>query len=367
MPYLHYFYPENDCALAADNIGYTAGRGAMALHRSGMILPLWTGEAGDRYIDCGTPAYWVETMRDTFGRQVFSFDGNPAGLIPRPWGWSKPVVRTYLENGISAGLLPDTQALEVMRQLSHRRTAIALEARLYSLYDIDRPRSVLADSVDVAMETVRRFGRAMVKQPWSSSGRGVTDTATLSPEELGKRIAGTIRKQGSVVVQPFVENAVDYGLLFDHRDGQSRYLGLSVFERDKHYTYTGSLVAADDVLMATLAGKSVIVPPILPETVSKILSDLVGTAYTGIIGVDILGIPGGDTFAVGEINLRHTMGYVAHRLACTVLAPGLTARMTIRPNTDAAPGFSAEGRRLTGGTLRLTPPDTPIAFSLEVL
>ena len=378
MPKLHYFYPENDGALAADSPGYTASKAAVTLRRCGSVLPLWTGDAGDRFIDAGTNVAWLEAMRDAFGRDVAPFDGDCDGLLPSPWGWSKPVRRTYLEAGMSPDLLPDDARLERMRALSHRRTALRLaEALRETCADILPPGTEAFTSAE-AMEAVAHYGRAMVKLPWSSSGRGVTDSDTVPAADLERKIAGTIRRQGSVMVQPFVAEAVDFGLLYEMCGGEARYLGLSVFDHDRHYTYTGSVVASEGLLRDELARRGVAVREDVVEATGRLLSSLIGTDYEGVVGVDMLGCRGSRAVAVAEINLRRTMGYVALRLAAEVLAPGLVGRYVIGPSaatpwTPSAPTYDqlfgdavVRASRLCAGTLRLNAPDLPIAFTLTV-
>lgn len=378
MNRLHFFYPENDGALAADSPGYTASKAAVTLRRCGSVLPLWTGDAGDRFIDTGTNGVWLQAMSEAFGRDVGPFAGDCRGLSPFPWGWSKPVRRQYRERGMSDDILPDDAGLMRMRELSHRRTALRLADELRASCADILPAGVEAFSAAEAVEAVAAAGRAMVKLPWSSSGRGVIDSDTVSAADLERKVAGTIRRQGSVVVQPFVEDAVDFGLLYEMAGGRASYLGLSVFDHDKHYTYTGSLVASEQRLRDELAVRGVLLREDVVAQTERLLTVIIGSDYEGIVGVDMLGCRGRREVAVGEINLRQTMGYVAMRLAADVLAPGLIGRYAIMPSansqwTPSAPTAEqifgtavVSGDRLVSGTLRLNPPDLPVAFTLTV-
>ncbi|MGM9854017.1 MAG: hypothetical protein ACI30N_08655 [Muribaculaceae bacterium] len=378
MNRLHYFYPENDGALAADTPGYTASKAAVTLRRCGSALPLWTGLSGDRFVDTGTNKAWLEAISEAFGRDVRPFDASCDGLQPFPWGWSKPVRREFLEMGMSPGLLPDDMQLARMRELSHRCTALRLAKELSKNCPDILPAGIEAFTVRDAMEEVRIYGRAMVKLPWSSSGRGVTDSDTIAAAEIERKIVGTIRRQGSVIVQPFVENAVDFGLLYEMQGGVARYLGLSVFDHDRHFTYTGSVVASEALLRDELAHRGVAFRVDVAESTGWLLTEIIGNDYEGIVGVDMLGCPGSRAVAVGEINLRQTMGYVALRLAANVLAPGKKGRFAIGPSDDTPWTPSAptdeqifgdaivKDNRLCGGTLRLNAPDLPVAFTLSV-
>lgn len=380
MSRLHYFYPENDGALAAGTAGYVSRKNPMALRRSGVALALWTGADGDAFISQGVPRNWLEEIHGIFGMDVDEYSGCPYGFEPFPWGWSLPVVQTYADAGFDAAVLPDAAAIERIRQLSHRRTAAVLAAALRAAYgSIFLPAAVEADSVAAASEAIAAFGRAMVKLPWSSSGRGVMDTADVPAPELARRIAGTIRRQGSVMVEPFLAGASDFALLYSADGaGSVDYVGLSVFGHDSHYAYSGGIVAGDDILVRVLREKGIKLPPQLPGQLAAALGKIIGNGYRGLLGVDL--VSDGCRFAVAEINLRSTMGHVAHAIAEKWLSPGLTATFTIRPRDLSHTSFSpfancrslildncrVAERRLSAGTLALNAPDTPFAFLLQV-
>lgn len=383
MPFLHYFYPENDGALAADNPGYTGSRAAIALRKSGQTLALWTGAPGDRFISDGVSDLWLQTVRDLFGREVDVYGGSADGLIPRPWGWSQPVRRAFLDLGFPKEDLPSDAVLDRMRMLSHRRSAAPLAAMLRDRFGRTfLPPGIEARDTDSVMNAVAGFGRAMVKQPWSGSGRGVMDTGITSAGEVLRRAAGTIRKQGSVMVEPYLAGATDIGLLFEsHGEGERpEFVGLSLFTHDSHYTYTGSIVGDESVLRRHLAGRGINVSDEIITAVADGLGAIVGDVYRGPLGVDMLFTQEGKG-AVAEINLRDTMGHVARRLAANILTPGLEGLFTItlgREDSCAPPvsraealeyvrrGCSISDGRLTGGSVDLSAPDAAITFRLSV-
>lgn len=383
MPYLHYFYPENDGALAADNPGYTGSRAAIALRKSGQPLALWTGNPGDRFVSDGVSDAWVQAVRRLFRRDVDVFGGSPADLIPRPWGWSRPLRRAFLDLGFLKEDLPSDTDLERMRMISHRRSAAVLAARLHERFgESFLTPGIEARDTEAVMKSVAIFGRAMVKQPWSSSGRGVMDTGSTSTEDIIRRAAGTIRKQGSVMVEPYLDGSTDVGLLFENRCDGDRpvFVGFSLFDHDTRYTYTGSIVGNDDVLRRHLAEKGINVSEEIIDSVAEALGEIITDSYTGPLGVDMLFTPDG-MGAVAEINLRDTMGHVARRLAENILAPGLSGLYTVTPAPAAYAGNPlsrdeaeaailkdctvADGR-LVRGSVVLSAPDTAFTFRLSV-
>lgn len=369
---LHYFCPENDAALAANVTNYTAPAAAVRLRRAGSALSMWYGSPGDRFVTDGINARWYECMRDTFGIDVDVYDGCPDRLVPAPWGWSPAVRRRFADLGFTAEALPDDVHLDAIRALSHRRTALTITDMLRQhLGDIIAPPGREIDDVETAISLVCELSHAMVKQPWSSSGRGVFDSALFTPDDLQRHIHGTIRHQGSVIVEPFHDSTTDLALLFEVSHGHAEYLGPSVFDTDSHNAYFRSIVATADILNDILdarAGRHIITES-LTNALGEIIATVIGTTYDGPVGVDFLALPDG-RLAVCEMNLRNSMGHIALSLGSHILAPGTVAEMTVRPTTpqpipaDILSTAEISNGRLLGGTLGLVPPDETFAFLL---
>ena len=377
MRRLIYFNPENDAALASGMANFTAPRAAVGLRTAGESLALWYGHPGDRFVSTGINGNWYRTVTEAFGMSVDVYYGNPEGLVPAPWGWSAAVRWTFLEMGLQSDVLPDDSRLNSIRALSNRATALTLTARLRSQgLDVAGSGTVATD-IATALSAVAAYGRAMIKQPWSSSGRGVFDTGLMQSKEVGRLCLGTIRRYGSVIVEPFRDEAIDCALLFEMADGTARYTGLSVFETDSHNTYVGSTVAADHILDTGLrarfgTGRPYPITDTMTSAVADALTDIIGTAYSGPLGIDLLLTPHGDSpAAIAEINLRNTMGHLCHCFAKRFLGAGLKAHFSVERNTprpDSCPlalATVAEGR-LTAGTMQLNPPSCSIAFVMHV-
>lgn len=374
---LHYFYPENDLALASGIRRYTAPRGAVDLRVAGECLAMWTGAAGDQFLSQGVNRQWFDTISEAFDLSVTPFGGDVKDLQPRPWGWSLPVVERFKELGFAPELLPTDEQLERMRQLSHRRTAIALSKALsLRLGDsVVAADGVEATDIDHVLEVIKAHGRVIAKLPWSSSGRGVFEATALSDGDMQRRLAGTISRQGSVIVEPLYADIVDFALLYEMRAGVAVFVGYSFFTHDDDFRYSGSLVAPDEVLRAAIEEGGHPLPQGFEDAVGAELSRLVGDDYTGPLGVDLMALKGdvGARFAVAEINLRCTMGHVAHSLQ-RFLAPGRRARYTVSPRSNfaaASDDFLSHCdvlcHRLNAGELNLVPSEGRFSFMLSII
>lgn len=177
------------------------------------------------------------------------------------------------------------------------------------------------------------------------------------------------------MVEKWHQRRADFAILF-HTDGHGGcvYSGLSVFNTDHRYVYTGNLVAAQSVLRSRLCE---FIDPALLDSLSAaltaILASEVASHYRGPLGVDMMVTEGeGEPVTVAELNLRNTMGHVSLALAENIMAKGHEGVFSSEyvDNIPALATTHAEvsARRLVAGTLFLTPPVSlpGFAFTLRV-
>lgn len=360
MKRLFLFYPQNDVALAADTASFTAPRAAVELQRSGELLPLWMCSAGDCVMCSGVSEVWLREMQDTFGLTGEVWNHSPEEFVPLPWGWSKASRNVFIHNGYSADALPSDARLEHWRELSHRRTAARLCELVMPKLSCDiYPPAVEISSVDELRSFIANEGIAVVKSPWSSSGRGVRIVDERS--DLNG-LEGTLRKHGSLMVEKYVNPHFDFALLYNARGTGVDFVGYSLFET-RGTAYQGNLVAPQDVVASRIVDR--IGSAALDEisaAVSEELKEILAGSYEGPVGVDMLCDETGMMHIV-EINLRCTMGFVALALARYVDG---VAMFSVRPE-DVRSAYTAAGGKLTSGTLALTPPGNTFSFLLRHL
>ena len=354
MKRLWFFYPENDIALAQGSANFTAPAAAVALRMAGEILPVWMAAAGDRVLCHGINEAWFNEVRTRYGVEADVWNHNEFDFMPTPWGWSAASRRVFEDNGFSADDLPDDGLLERYRQLSHRRTSASfagmlatrlpwVESGVLEVSDIDELAHILSDGLP-----------HVLKSPWSSSGRGVRFVDAGKADEALRQAVGTIRRQGSVMVEPFVAGRTDFAMLYYVQDGRAHYRGLSVFATDiATGRYVGNIVAAQNVLYNKLSHViDAARLDILADNTGELLESLIGSSYDGPVGVDFMASADG-TVHVAEINLRYTMGFLSLSLGRLVPAGEEYIYEIIR-GVDVPPG-----------AIRLTPPSAVMQFVLR--
>lgn len=297
---LYIFNPENDMALADGHAGYTPPARIRQMRRELWWLPQWWAAEDD--------IVWNGEDR----LQV------PDDTTIRPWGWSAAICHQLRQAGVQESLLPSPRKQEQLRQLSHRQTAVALLQELREQLSLDghlAGESVLCHTKEEVEDAVNSYGEAMLKQPWSSSGRGLRK---VSPANL---LSG--EKGESVVVERFLHKVCDFALEFwlDGRGGVE-YRGLSLFYTNDKGAYLGNWVAPEGQKLQWLT--QYVPPQYLVEIRRWWEERLRHFDYEGPVGIDMMLAREGICPCI-EVNWRWTMGLVS----CLVAEQGRYGRMVV--------------------------------------
>ncbi len=312
MASLHLFNPENDFALALGRRSFTPDKGALAIRRDGRLLPLWWAEDGDAIlVDSADAEAEAISLKEKFGLKGDVVTSAPDGYLPEPWGWSHYTRRLFHAAGVDDALLPEEDYLDSLRELSHRRTAITVN-RLLSTPGHLMPHEARTPHDAFQIIDGMHGGNAVVKLPWSSSGRGVLYAADIPRTTLETYITGMIRRQGSVTVEPRYSRLRDFAMLF-YCDGASvSYRGLSTFATDNHGFYAGNIVAPQSEIAAIIGLDTA---PLITPLCRALSRVALRAGYRGWIGVDMLVYRAADCSEqiapCIEINFRRTMGVAA--------------------------------------------------------
>ncbi len=302
---LYVFNPENDMALADGHPGYTPPVQIQQMRRELWWLPQWWADEED--------IVWN-------GEERLNMSDDTRIL---PWGWSPSLCHQLKQAGVQESLLPSRKELEQIRQLSHRQTAVSLLQELRSELPLDghfAGNSVLCRSIEEVEETANAFGEALLKSPWSSSGRGLMKTDNPQWKAWASRI---LKAQGSVVVEQFLHKVTDFALEFwlDGKGGVE-YRGLSLFYTNERGAYLGNWVAPEEQKLAWLA--QYIPLQYLQEIRAWWTARLSRFDYAGPVGIDMMLAQEGICPCI-EVNWRWTMGLVS----CLVAEQGRYGRMVV--------------------------------------
>lgn len=375
MAKLHYFNPDNDIALAAGVRNFTPPKAAVNLRTAGAMLPLWYGDNGDKILTYGVNDRWLSEIEERFSPGVGLFDHRVSeDLKAAPWGWSLASKSVFEHEGFPPSQLPDDALIRQWRDLSHRRTASVLRDEIAPLLDFDiAPAAAEIKSVGELKSYLEAQPASIIKSPWSSSGRGLTDTRHLFAAEVFRRCEGVINRQGSVMVEQAYDRIADFALLFECRNGCCTFIGYSFFNTDNSGNYAGNVLARDKRLLEMIGRYY---PADRIEKVGIALTDAIGRTiaplYDGPLGIDMLvaGLADGSRLldATVELNLRMTMGFVAHNLSQRYLAEGSEGSYSVIPaqKNPVSDSLVVEDRKIVSGRINLTPPEGLFSFVADV-
>lgn len=348
---LHIFNPEHDIALASGLENFTAPHAGRQLrHDLGFLPALWAAAddcvlvedvelahaslkrvavAAKKYLGVRRPK--VEGLRS-------KVEGLRLDAV-EPWGWDAALRGRLRRMGVAEELLPGDEQLQLIRELSHRRTSARLLQRLADdglatavskmpteCRSAEEVEAALAESPKdpTSALPLRGEGSAVMKAPWSSSGRGVrfvTPSTQLhaSSSPLLGWLRGVLERQGSVMVEPYYNKVKDFGMEFEAgADGVVSYCGLSLFHT-ANGAYTGNIVATEQrkrEMMSRYLSMELL--DRVGECICQHLTDMLQGRYQGPLGVDMMVVSADNGFLLHpcvEINLRRTMGHAALALS----------------------------------------------------
>lgn len=328
---LHIFNPEHDIALAYDNKYFTAPHAGRQMRHDLDYLPVLWAKDGDYILVENVNSARIHARRFmSYGQQVHFIDSDNIEQIidevkeVMPWGWDSAIKFQLEQLGIKANVLPTDENLSAIRELSNREYASQVLRELRELLDEDIliGESFCARNVAELTSLLKKIDKAVIKAPWSSSGRGVRYIDTMIDPAILNWANNVIKQQGSIMVEPYYNKVKDFGMEFIVNKDGVHYVGLSVFHT-MNGAYIGNSLEKEEVKQELLS--TYISIPVLnniAQTLETLLSKQLTGIYYGALGVDMMIVANGSRGDVGfklhplvEINLRRTMGHVALSLS----------------------------------------------------
>ncbi len=336
---IHIFNPEHEMALAANVKRFTAPHAGRELRHDLGYLPMVWADEGD-YILVDDPEACMESMRhlrvplhgrlmnyNDFSRYVRYLSSETPVHI-NPWGWDLPLREWLRGHGVNPRWLPTDEELRLWRVMSHRYWAA--RKLLKPLREVEGTvgEAVTVRSYIDLQHWVQRWGDVVLKAPWSSSGRGVRylhPSRSSLEKELTPSLKGwlrhTVEQQGAVIVEPYYNKVLDFGLEFYvHEEAVVEYCGLSLF-RTVHGAYTGNVIDTEEEKWKVL-GRYIdtgLVRRVIDRLLQLMNYELLDH-YVGPLGIDAMVVRPSDgpdnidshlLHPCVELNLRNTMGHVA--------------------------------------------------------
>ena len=322
------FNPEHDYALADNQPQFVALRSAAQFAYDCAPFMRYLTEDEAVVLDAYRP------FGKEFQKNFAPLEGAERITKVTPWGWDAAAVYQLRRIGIPDTLLPTDVQLSELRELAHRRTAIAAMEFLHDKHPhpegLPMPPLFLTELQQVE-DFVKRTPDVIFKSPYSGNGRGhLYAHGTTSPTLL-RQCGGVLKRQGGLIAERMYTVVQDFAMEFECRNGEVVFLGYSLF-RTEHYGYGGNLLLPDDMILSTLS-QYIDSQEILQiqALVRDFLRLHIAPHYNGDAGVDMFVYQEEGTYKLHpfvEVNLRKTMGLAAHDIYARYCHP--EARGTFR-------------------------------------
>ncbi len=308
-PRLFIFNPETDFALAVGEAAYTPPRQVEKMKRQMTLLPALLGSSADYVVatdnNDSDMLFAAELILKKGIRIITAAEIKTIiSPVPTPWGWDNNIRKWFLKNGVDESLLPTTEFIEARKRLSHRRSSIAF---LKAMGEYTTPEEFF--SPEEALQRCHELGNTCLKMPWSSSGKGIIFTSHTSQELIDKWIRGTIKRQGSVIIEKEYDKDFDFASEWILEKGNAHFEGLSIF-KTKYGRYQGNLCASQSTIRDIIKRHNVDIIQIL-NSQKETLEKLIAADYEGPVGIDMFTTHEGYVNPCVEINMRMTMGFIA--------------------------------------------------------
>ena len=277
------FNPEHDLCLAKGRAHYVPPRSAVefALRDASLMQVLYPEAVCMSVYDPQLPSL------------LSALSGGQAPAVTA-WGWDAVVKHELLKHGCPAKLLPSDMEISVIRELQHRTTVLPLQRDCHAVTSTDEMELLL-----------REREHWVMKAPWSGAGRGLRWVhGALTPIDRDW-LAKTVATQRCVIAEPNRSETSPLPMAdvaLEYMDG--RFFGYSYFK-------TGSGVYKQNIAWSDERIEAVFNLRPQRDRVERWLTENVWPRYHGPLGVDLMVCADG-SIHVSEMNVRHTMGMVAH-------------------------------------------------------
>jgi hypothetical protein len=322
------FNPEHDYALADNQPQFVALRSAAQFAYDCAPFMRYLTEDEAVVLDVYRP------FGKEFQKNFAPLEGAEHITKVTPWGWDAAAVYQLRRIGIPDALLPTDAQLSELRELAHRRTAIAAMEFLHDKHPhpegLPMPPLFLTELQQVE-DFVKRTPDVIFKSPYSGNGRGHLYAHGTTNPTLLRQCGGVLKRQGGLIAERMYTVVQNFAMEFECRNGEVIFRGYSLFKTE-HYGYGGNLLMPDSVILQALSlYVNIEELAVVQSLVSDFLRQEVAPHYKGDAGVDMFVYQEDGAYKLHpfvEVNLRKTMGLAAHDIYARYCHP--EARGTFR-------------------------------------
>ena len=371
---VYLFNPDYDMAMANFTPYYKSPAEIVRMAADLSVLPWWFAEEESKVKveDMALVSLLQEQLKESCGGDKereemldrwlphagWATEWLPAHYIP--WGWTPALVYRLRQEGIGTSFLPSEEAVARLRFLSSRQRCLEILPALRSIDGTCGEMKACASMPELE-EFVQAKGEAVLKAPWSGSGRGLLKvfSESWSTQQAGWA-ARILRVQGALMAEPVYDKVVDFAMEFytGKKEG-TRFAGYTLFETDTHGNYKLNFLLQDAEIERRLEGY--VSRQVLHEVKSGLLSalqHLLKDDYEGYLGVDMMVCRVAGKYKLHpcvEINLRMNMGVVSRLFFDRYVFPSSSGQYVVEHYAAEGKALENHHRCLSACPLKLSP------------
>lgn len=338
LPNIYLFNPTCEYAVANGNVSWHPNKMLQKMELELATLPMFLAKTEDYIIVDKIPSSLFINSLKKLGLETPQFITKKEALTNKsftslkrdkllPWGWSPSAHKLLspLKSSCSEKFKnsPVFNWLSEYRDFYSKKFALGILEILLLKYPSEHFISenqltkICTTKQDFEL-FLRKWGKIMVKAPWSSSGRGLQPvTKTPVHPKVWEKLLAIVKDQGYAIVEPYLNKALDLAFQFELKKGKVRFIGFSNFFTDYKGQYNGnSLNGLPDNLDNEILEFAQFIPEkIIPPLIRILELSELAKSYEGFFGVDTL-IYRNEKNELKinpclEINVRQNMGLLS--------------------------------------------------------
>lgn len=335
LPNIFIYNPTCEIAIANGTVSFTPNKTLTSFENDLSELPLIFANENDIVLVNKLPdTDFINTLKNVgftlpdFKLADTALNDNDFIVLPKkglePWGWSPRM--HYIFRMLKDSCQDDFKKLPIANWNIHHKDLYSRKKALevLQLFLKDNKSNIYIKKEQTAVSCLHlseiecfidKWRQAVVKTPWSSSGRGlqILRQSTLN-KSIRQWINGAIQNQGYIMAEPLLDKILDFSLQYRITDTKEiEFLGVCFFKTGKNGQYEGNILGGIPENMKQFLPDTVL--DNLAAGIKKALkkSDIT-TNYIGYLGIDCMLFADDGAIKIQpclEINLRYNMGILS--------------------------------------------------------
>lgn len=210
------------------------------------------------------------------------------------WGWDAMLKQSLIHAGFSEKVLPTDEWIDFIRKMQNRTAMHPLLTNSHIITHLSDIEAMLP-----------QYQKMLLKSPWSGSGRGIRLLFDTFNDKIIAWINKVIAEQGAVIAEPFRHITLEFALEYNNEE----FVGYSLFDSINCVYHANRLLFDDEIETLILQHTTQLSQK--KAELEQWLKDNIFPKYQGPLGVDLY-IDDSNILYISEMNLRYTIGHVAH-------------------------------------------------------